>query len=279
MAQGFSLHIGINEVDPSHYTTHVPPLQACINDAQKMQEIADHFGYTLTETLFDHQATRDRVKHEIRSVSAQITPGDIFMLTFSGHGSQVPDEGSDPTEEPDSLDETWCLYDGQLIDDELRQLFAEFPADSRIIVLLDSCHSGTAIHEWIHEFWGMVEGFIAGQSMRFRFLDDVRKKGIYRQNEDYYRTIREEILRGPDVPVRASVCSISACQDNQRAVESPNQGAFTDALLIALQENDHVSYRQLHQEVFKHIRAIQSPHLFAYGQSVEQFLNSRAFAI
>jgi hypothetical protein len=40
-------------------------------------------------------------------------------------------------EEADKLDETWCLYDGQLIDDELYR--ARPPPGLRILVLSDSC--------------------------------------------------------------------------------------------------------------------------------------------
>ena len=279
MPRGFSLHIGINEVDQSHYGFDVPPLQACINDAEKMFEVADHYGYDSKQILRNHEATRDRVKHEVREVSLQMQDGDIFFLTFSGHGSQIPDAGNDPDDEDDGLDETWCLFDGQLLDDELRHLLAAFPGGSRVVVLSDSCHSGTAIHEWIHEFWGWVEGFMSGKNMRFRFLDEHRRKGVVRRNEGFYHQIKEEIRTTPQQPVVASVCSIAACQDNQRAVETPTQGAFTDALLIALGEQQNGNYRQLHREIFRHIRAIQSPHLFAYGPGVEEMLKSPAFVI
>ena len=48
-------------------------------------------------------------------------------------------------EEADKLDETWCLYDGQLIDDELYFELSKFAAGVRILVLSDSCHSGTVV--------------------------------------------------------------------------------------------------------------------------------------
>ena len=43
-------------------------------------------------------------------------PATLSSSAYSGHGGQVPDVTGD---EADKKDETWCLYDGQLIDDEL----------------------------------------------------------------------------------------------------------------------------------------------------------------
>jgi hypothetical protein len=41
------------------------------------------------------------------------------------------------------MDETWVCYDRQLIDDQLYELWGKFKASVRILVLSDSCHSGT----------------------------------------------------------------------------------------------------------------------------------------
>jgi hypothetical protein len=43
------------------------------------------------------------------------------------------------------MDETWCLYDGQLLDDELHGAWEKFQAGVRILVFSDSCHSGTVL--------------------------------------------------------------------------------------------------------------------------------------
>jgi len=71
-----------------------------------------------------------------------LATGDIFFLTYSGHGGQLPDKNGD---EPDGQDETWCLYDGQLVDDELYAKWAKFKPGVRIFVLSDSCHSGSVV--------------------------------------------------------------------------------------------------------------------------------------
>ena len=80
----------------------------------------------------------------MRSAAKQLRRGDLFFLTYSGHGGQVPDVTG---EEDDKKDETWCLYDGQLIDDELYFELSRFAAGVRILVLSDSCHSGTVTRE------------------------------------------------------------------------------------------------------------------------------------
>lgn len=75
-----------------------------------------------------------------RPAAAALTSGDIFMITYSGHSGQAPDESGD---EQDLTDETWCLYDGQLIDDELFIAWSAFRPRIRVVVLADSCHSGS----------------------------------------------------------------------------------------------------------------------------------------
>ena len=64
------------------------------------------------------------------------------MLTYSGHGGQLKDENND---EDDFLDETWCLYDRQYVDDELNARLRDFKPGVKIFVLSDACHSGTVV--------------------------------------------------------------------------------------------------------------------------------------
>jgi hypothetical protein len=90
--------------------------------------------------LLDEQATRDEVRNTIAAAAAELKAGDVFMSTYAGHGSQVPDFNSD---EDDGADETLCLFDGMLIDDELYELWSGFADDVRIVMISDSCHSGT----------------------------------------------------------------------------------------------------------------------------------------
>ena len=111
-----------------------------------MAELARAVGYE-PKVMLTKQATRKAVIAAIQAAAKGMKAGDIFLMSYSGHGGQVPDfSGDEALERPDDFqDETLCLYDGQIVDDELYALWAAFPADSRVLVVSDCCHSGSNI--------------------------------------------------------------------------------------------------------------------------------------
>ena len=137
-ATGLSLHIGLNRVDGAAYPFPVPVLAGCLNDANDMQDLARGKGFRPRQ-LLDEAATSTAVLDSIERAAGQLSAGDIFLLTYSGHGSQVPD----PAETGDRLSETWVLWDRQVVDDELYARWGLFRPGVRILVISDSCHSGT----------------------------------------------------------------------------------------------------------------------------------------
>ena len=136
---GFSLHIGLNRIDPNHYDGWSGPLNACESDAKAMQKICTSRGFQ-TELLLSANATREAVAHRLTGFAAAMVAGDTLVVSYAGHGGQLPDANAD---EDDGLDETWCLFDGQMVDDELYRAWATFKPGVRIAVFSDSCHSGT----------------------------------------------------------------------------------------------------------------------------------------
>lgn len=139
-ALALSLHIGVDRVDPAKYGGWDGALNGCENDARTMTAIAAAEGFT-TSQLFTAQATTVNVLAAIADVALRLTSGGTFLLSYAGHGGQVPDRNADG--EADQQDETWVLYDRQLLDDELEQAFAAFAPGVSIVMLSDSCHSGT----------------------------------------------------------------------------------------------------------------------------------------
>jgi hypothetical protein len=120
MATGMAITIGLNAVDPAHYSGWSGELRACEFDANDMAAIAKAQGFTAS-TLLTRAATRQAVLSHISDAAQKLQSGDILLLSYSGHGGQLPDLNSD---EPDGLDETWCLFDGELVDDELYNSFS-----------------------------------------------------------------------------------------------------------------------------------------------------------
>ena len=135
-----SLCIGIN-----NYPGTDMDLRGCVNDAEDWAATLSGRGYSV-QKLIESQATKAALVAAIRGLVQGAAGGDNIVITFSGHGTYAPDENGD---EPDGLDEGLCPYDikqGQvLIDDEIHQLFAQRPARVRILLISDSCHSGTVI--------------------------------------------------------------------------------------------------------------------------------------
>ena len=120
MAKVKSLHIGLNAVDPASYGAPFE-LKACEADARDMRRIAKAQG-SEAKVLLTADATCAAVLKAIASASTKLESGDMFFLTYSGHGGQVQDVDGD--ERDDQLDETWCLFDTQLRDDDINTALA-----------------------------------------------------------------------------------------------------------------------------------------------------------
>lgn len=146
MSKGVSLHVGINKVSVSAFTAQ--HLVGCENDAVAMSNIALSRGFTQVKLLLGPEATFKNVDEEVRRAAALLKPGDTFLFTFAGHGSRIPNEINDEslTGEPDGKDEAIVLFNRLMLDDYMRRvLWPEFKEGVRIVGVMDSCHSATAI--------------------------------------------------------------------------------------------------------------------------------------
>ena len=133
-----ALCIGING-----YPGTSNDLSGCVNDANDWAEELSRRGFAVTQ-LLDSKATRAAMIKAIGGLIDGAVKGDSLVITYSGHGTWVPDSNGD---EPDDRDEGLCPYDltskGALIDDDIHELFARRAAGVRITLISDSCHSGS----------------------------------------------------------------------------------------------------------------------------------------
>lgn len=268
--RGYSLHIAVNDPDSNHYGPNLRKLKACHNDAQEMAMMARQAKFTEVNKLLEQDATLGNVLSRLDKYAQEAKPGDLVFITYSGHGSQIPVLDPNQVDETDHFEETWCLYDTQLIDTEFYHCLSNFRKGVRVFILLDSCHSGTAIHEWIHESWSYLEDYLASRDQRFRHVSQSHRDKIYKKHRIDYENRQEALLQEPPKKIESSVCLISACQDNQRAIEDLLNGRFTSAVLF--ENNRKHTYRSLHKQVHKHLHAFQSPNLYTLGLGTNKML-------
>jgi hypothetical protein len=297
--RGLSLHIGLNSVNPRHYAGWSGDLVACEFDAEDMAALATAQGFKPT-TLLTTKATRANVLKAVRAAAKTLASGDLFFLSYSGHGGQIHDSSGD---EPDSKDETWCLYDSELIDDEVFNEMAGFREGVRVIVLSDSCHSGSVVRARVPET-------IAG-SGRSKMMPPSVAMRTYTQNQKFYDKLQADVKKAaekartaknadPDAAlaqlhanadgrvtaiagtVKASVILISGCQDNQTSLDGDHNGAFTEQLLRVWDDGrfdpKHGDYVKFHGTIKAGMPPTQTPNLFTLG-SVAAFARQRPFQI
>lgn len=275
MTKGISLHIGLNLVDPAHYDGWSGPLNACEYDAHAMATICSKQGFE-PRKLITKDATRDAVLGQLDALAAALDGGDTLVISYSGHGGQLPDENKD---EDDGLDETWCLFDGQLVDDELYRAWAKFEAGVRIVVFSDSCHSGTVVKNLLLSR-GLSEQAIAGAAPAapvYRAMPSEMIARTYYENQAFY----DDLLTKPAPPTpTCSLILTSGCQDNQLSMDGPFNGAFTGALLQTWAKGSFKgSYNALAKAVRAKLPPSQSPNYMTLGAKNDTFEHGQAFSI
>ncbi|MBZ5722788.1 MAG: caspase family protein [Acidobacteriia bacterium] len=280
--KGSSLHIGLNRVDPTHYVGWKGELVACENDARDMETIAKGQGFA-TQSLLTKAATSTALLDAIEKAAKGLVEDDFFLLTYSGHGGQINDVNND---EPDGLDETWVLYDRELVDDELHEMWSRFRPGVRVFVLSDSCHSGTMTKSMFLNpapFLPHLETRVrasTGPNLRPKFLPpDVQSK-IYKERATLYDAIRQKTPRREKVNVECGVILISACQDNQVAMDGTKNGLFTEALL-KVWDNGRFrgGYHHFRTEIAGFLPPTQSPKYTIVGHRERAFEHQGPFAI
>jgi metacaspase-1 len=277
-SRAMSLHIGLNNVSPKHYEGWSGPLAACEFDANDMEAIAKSQGFA-AKKLLTKAGTRKAVLAGIRAAAKALKKGDRFLLTYSGHGGQVADSSGD---EADKQDETWCLFDGQLIDDELYFELSKFAAGVRILVLSDSCHSGTVtrarpeppppgmraklmpadvglrVYEKHASFYDGLQNAVAKAAGKAPLADPDAVLATLSVQSDRIQSIAKKF--------KAAAILISGCQDNQVSLDGDHNGAFTGQLRRIWNNGKFAgNHAQFHAQIVAGMPAAQTPNLFLLG--------------
>jgi hypothetical protein len=209
--------VGIN-----NYPGVFNDLKGCVNDAKDWSALLQGMGFDVS-LMLDSQAKAQNVKAALQGLVDVTNAGDIAVFTYSGHGTQVVDRNSD---EADPYDEAIFLYDETVIDDELRLILQGIHPQATLVVISDSCFSGSVTR-------------IAGEKAIPRFVPPaVSTAGRVAR--------RPFLLPEADMPE----ILISGCSDSEYSYDAefdgrPN-GAMTALALRVIKQNPDVTYREFY---------------------------------
>lgn len=197
-----ALHIGINKYPAGN------ALEKCVADARAMQKI---FGGKL---LLDRKATPAAIRAAIQATVRSPGKDEWAVITYSGHGTQVEDENDD---EPDGWDEALVAADLDVIlDDEFQSLLHGRHRQSRVLVIADSCFSGT-VHRAAPLVGSAHVEALRRESVRFLPPSLARPKKRRVQNQ------------GPQSAL-PNVVLCSGCADFEFSYEGPKHGVLSGAI-------------------------------------------------
>ena len=267
----YALHLGLNLVDPDHYDGWDGKLDACVNDSEFYKGLSEKAEFDKIIILQNAEASSDTVIQSLTAFAGDLESGDLMFFTYSGHGSQIVDFNND--EADDKMDETWCLFNRQLIDDELFESFMAFKTGVKIFMVSDSCHSGSVSR---------------GQpALKIRRApEDVSKRTLLKNKAIYLPIVtRSRVTRDG---MGAQVLQFSGCQDEQLSYEFGENGLFTTVFKQTLEDTENLSFASFFKIVAGKVPKIleeatapdvlvQNPNMFNYGNSDFDFRKEPTF--
>ncbi|MEO8600962.1 MAG: caspase family protein [bacterium] len=226
-----ALMIGINR-----YRIAGADLRGCVNDVKNMESVlTEVYGFRRKDIarLLDFAATTTAMKAAINTLIKESKRGDVLLLHYSGHGSNVPDKNGD---EADHRDEILCPTDldwkKPLLDDWLRTAIDRVKArGASLTVVMDCCHSGSitravqppdakVVERYLPSPWDLVAEE-SGRSLRGAVRGSLRSSPARRAPRDVVAVDIPEIL-------------VTGCRSTQTSADADIGGSYNGALTYYL---------------------------------------------
>lgn len=243
-----SLHFSIND-----YPGIQNDLRGCNNDSLNWANLLrDQYGFE-TKRIIDSACTRANIINEMNNLIANSRAGDVLAFTYSGHGTSVVDKDSD---EIDGKDEAICLYDGNLLDDEIRIILNKLPEGVKLTFVSDSCFSGTVTRAFLSTMNDFSYISVPKYLPPFDIIDAIRLDGM-------------PSLRGFAFPEDGmNHILISGCSDKEYSYDANiggfPTGAFSYYAIQILKNCPKITYKDFYKklkEVLPCSKYPQSPQL------------------
>jgi hypothetical protein len=222
-------------------------LYGCINDVTNISNtLVDAFDYDLNNiTLLrddfpNHLPTKSNILYHLNKLAQESAKLTEIWFSYSGHGTQIGDANNDETDRADEvIVPTDFLSAGFITDDEIFDVLKKVSSKCRVILLFDSCHSGSIC------------------DLQYLYLPNNSKSSV---------------LTNKVLPNKNVVC-FSGCRDPETSAETYNDteqragGVFTTFFLYCLRLNHfNVDVFKLHKDICNLISS--------YGYSQNPLLTS-----
>lgn len=243
MSTKMAILVGLCQVSPDAYGgwNGVNGCEGCELDVQHMAEILTPLGYDI-QTITTTAATKTAILASLEHAAATLMGGDRLVFYFAGHGGQQPDANQDET---DGRDETLLAYDGEITDDELNAIWPQFQPDARIVMLSDSCNSGT----------------------NYRAIRDV-----------FTPTPIQPLSRTTRAVMQAQFIHMGGCRDGFTSTGLESGGVFTTALATTWKDGAFVgNYKTFYEAIVAAVTSGQIPQYNEYGPVTDGFRNEKPF--
>ena len=173
-------------------------LSACTNDVKGMWSPKNCY------CLCDSEATRTDVRSRFQSIASAAKSGDMVLYYHSSHGG----------------DDCICLYDAEYYANQFAEDLMRFATGVRVVVVLDTCHSGSMFKGDDEADESGPWDFAASVQAHMAEMQAVLTKGA-----------KSAAASGP------SVGWVTACDDDQTSLEVNKRGKFTKPFVAAWKDD------------------------------------------
>jgi hypothetical protein len=246
-----ALCVGINDY-PGTYND----LKGCVNDANDWAKLlSDEFAFSgSVKLLTDSDATKKNITSVLEDLVTGAKGGDIVVFTYSGHGTWVYDQGE--RDESDNRDEAICAHDDIIIDDEIRSIISKIDREAHIVVISDSCHSGSVTRTQLRRTY-KEDKKAAENAPKPRYMPPM-------DNTDAVSTglipIRKRFLYPEPDMAEILLTGCNATEYSYDAyIDSRFNGAMTAMAIRLIKSNPEQTYRELHKNLRKILPSSRYP--------------------
>lgn len=240
-----ALCVGIND-----YPSDGSDLKGCVNDANSWAALlTEHYDFPSSDVkvITDAEATKQNVLNALKDhLLAGSSEGDVLVFTNSSHGTYCADTTGDEAK----YDEALCPYDvsdNLIIDDELRELFSGVADGAHLIVISDSCHSGTVTRAAVSD---NLPGLRTPDDRRVRFYNPALRGDPVLANP--WKAPPKRFEKYPEESMKHVL--LSGCTDKEYSYDAHIEGDYHGAMSFCAQQairesNYQLTYSQLHERL------------------------------